>query len=135
MKGVFLNISNHLATKWDKKQVDAAYNLFPKIFTDVQIIDIPFPNIDPYWTTVNLKDQAEQFYIACTSTNNIWNLTKPDLTIFHVMGEMGFTYNLIECIKAYQTKEIYHSTTERIVSVDSQGNKVVTFNFVQFRRY
>ncbi len=45
-KNYFLNISNHPSDKWTEKQLNSALELAD------QIIDLPFPNINPTWDTV-----------------------------------------------------------------------------------
>ncbi|MGQ9848195.1 MAG: hypothetical protein ACUVQP_11950, partial [Bacteroidales bacterium] len=51
----------------------------------------------------------------------------------HLMGEFTFVYNLVNLLKKKNIKVIV-STTDRIVE-ESDGKKIVTFQFVRFREY
>ncbi|MGQ9799960.1 MAG: hypothetical protein ACUVRG_11875, partial [Ignavibacterium sp.] len=51
----------------------------------------------------------------------------------HLMGEFTFVYNLVNLLKKKNIKVIV-STTDRIVE-ESDGKKIVIFQFVRFREY
>ena len=55
-------------------------------------------------------------------------------TVVHVMGEMTFTYNMVNALKNVGITCLA-STTERLVTMTSDGKKVSDFKFVQFREY
>ena len=52
----------------------------------------------------------------------------------HIMGEMTFTFRLVEKLKAAGIRCVA-STSERVVQELSDGKKVVQFSFVRFREY
>lgn len=127
---MFINISNHPSSKWNTEQIEAAKKL------GREIIDIPFPSVDP---TLN---KVEVFGLAKEVTNIVFNKTNQGgclINYVHIMGESGFVYALIKIIE--QNRKFFtgiyicvHSTTERIVE-EKDGQKISTFKFVQFREY
>ena len=50
------------------------------------------------------------------------------------MGEMTFTYNLVQKLNSYGHYCVA-STTERVAVENPDGSKTVQFEFVQFREY
>jgi hypothetical protein len=119
---MFINISNHPASKWGDKQINHAYS----IGRCEEIVDIPFPNVDPTYTRNIVEDIADSL---------IKKLPLDKMPIIHIMGEMTLTYNVIKRIKEIDSCIlIVASTTERNV-VERDGKKIVEFNFIQFRAY
>ena len=116
---MLLNLSNHPSITWPANQMIEAISCYQ------QIIDMPFPQIAPSINDDDLQQLVESYVL---------NVKKLDPLAVHIMGELTFTYRLVN-----RLKEIgYHciaSTTERIVIEDGTGNKTSTFNFVQFRDY
>ena len=116
---MLLNLSNHPNQYWPTNQKDLA----KKTYRD--IIDLPFPLISPQLNSEDLDLLIEEYQNKIIEINP---------TAIHIMGELNFTFRLINRLKAIG----YHciaSTTERIVTEDGNGNKTSTFNFVQFRDY
>lgn len=121
---MFINLSNHPSSKWSKEQLDAARQM-----SDGGIIDIPFPNIDPR------AKEADIFKLAREYTNRILALKEQPLEhTVHVMGEMTFTYTLVNILQLYGMTCVA-STTERNVTENPDGSKTVSFRFVRFRFY
>ena len=56
-----------------------------------------------------------------------------DIKAVHIMGEMNFTYALVNKLKANGIKCVA-STTKR-ETVEENGVKISKFNFVRFREY
>lgn len=116
---MFVNISNHPSEVWSKEQLNAAHR-----YGDV--VDINFPNIEPSFSSSKVKKMADK------TVDDISALGK-DLTV-HIMGEMTFTYAVVSKLKERGIRCVA-STTERIVTEETDGKKLSEFSFVGFREY
>lgn len=129
MNNIFINLTNHPSSKWSDEQVNAAKKLFCYGDSDVEIVDIPFPQIDPNIGSNQIHELVNEY------VSKIADYTLKYVNcIVHVMGEMTFTYNIV--------KELMNngivcvaSTTDRIVEEDENGVKKSIFKFNQFRKY
>lgn len=129
MNALFINISNHPSDKWSPKQIEAALD----IIKNGPIIDAPFPQINPELSSEDVIEMADTF------ANTLFDLIEEyepdaDYVVFHIMGEMNFTYNLVKNFKE-EGYHCYASTTKRNVVEDENGVKTSVFEFVQFREY
>ena len=115
---MLLNLSNHPSNKWTPEQIKAANTQYG------QVIDMPFPNIPPAFTEQQIEALANEYLVAIEAH-------KP--TAVHLMGEMTFTYVLVNKLKAANIKCLA-STTNRTVQ-EINNKKIVQFQFVQFRQY
>ena len=115
---MLLNLSNHPSDRWPDAQRRAATDLYGSIH------DLPFPNVPPAATTDEVRALVEAYEARILSL---------DPTAVHLMGEMTFTFALVQRLQAIGIPCIA-STTERIAE-ERDGQKVVTFRFVQFRGY
>lgn len=127
MNAIFINVSNHPSSKWDVKQITAAL----KMVDNGPIIDVPFPSIDPEIKSSDVINLAEEYF---TNVINLINEYEADYAVFHIMGEMTFTYNLVKILKD-NGYHCYASTTKRNVVEKEDGTKISIFEFVQFREY
>lgn len=127
MNSLFINISNHPSSKWDVKQINAALEMS----NNGPIIDMSFPNIDPCMTSNDVIDLADDYF---TKVNNLIDEYEADYVVFHVMGEMTFTFNLVKLLNE-NGYHCYASTTKRLVVEDNNGTKISKFEFIQFREY
>ncbi len=118
---MLLNLSNHPSTNWPANQLEAA----TQQFGGVQ--DMPFPEIVPEWGADEVLQLAERYY------NDIRKSALLPSAV-HLMGELTFTFALVQKLKAAGISCIA-STTERIVNLDENGTKHSTFRFVRFRKY
>jgi hypothetical protein len=120
---MLINLSNHPSARWPEEQLKAAVNLFG------DVIDLPFPNIDPEWDTDRVAALAGEYAGRCNGM-----LTGEDNHAVHIMGELTFTHHFVNHAK---TLEIHcvASTTSREVRTNDAGEKVSTFKFVKFRNY
>lgn len=114
---MFINISNHPSSGWSKEQINKATEIGGKV------IDIQFPKVDP-------REYGKLSKDVNTVIDALPRLGNND--VFHIMGEMGLTYQLVSLLN--DTHDVYHSTSER-VSEEVDGVKVSKFKFVQFRKY
>jgi hypothetical protein len=113
-----LNISNHPSARWPETQVKIAQETYG------QIEDLPFPMIDP---TFN-QEEVEQLALKFSE-----QVAKSEASAVHLMGEMCFTFNLVQKLKEMGLA-VVASTTKRNVE-EVNGKKIVQFEFVQFRPY
>lgn len=118
---LFLNLSNHSSDKWSKAQLDAA-----RAYGEV--VDMPFPEIDPGATTEEIHRLAEEYAeeISCKYPDC-------DLTV-HLMGEMTFCFRLVTLLHARGVRCVA-STTQRKTSELPDGTKESIFEFEAFREY
>lgn len=91
-----------------------------------EIIDLTFPVIEPFFT------KTEVYELANVTVETIKDLDESP--VVHIMGEMTFTYAVVERLKALGITCVA-STTERLVKMLPGGRKVSEFKFVQFREY
>ena len=113
---MLINFSNHPSRLWGKKQRRVATEKYG------DIVDIPFPLVDPGGDTNYIHNLAEQYLQKITQY--------PHIQAVHIMGEQNLCFLLI---KMLQAKGIccLASTTRR----NSLENKEEKFSFEQFREY
>lgn len=116
---MFINLTNHPSAGWSEEQLKAAKEYG-------EIVDISFPNIEPFFTSQDIKELVE------TAVEGICSLDSNP--VVHVMGEMTFTYAVVSRLKARGITCVA-STTERFVKMMPDGKKISEFKFVQFREY
>ena len=117
---LFLNLSNHPSGLWGDKQIAEAQ----KYGT---IEDIPFPTISPEACYEEMEEMTNNI------VKNILKKAEKAVVTVHVMGEMTFTYALVNKLKA-EGITCVASTTERIAE-EKDGVKTSEFKFVRFREY
>lgn len=121
---MLINLSNHPMDKWDSSQLAAA-NRYG------QIVDLPFPSVDPQATTGEIEKLAESF------ANKIFELfssnSKSECAI-HIMGELTFCFILVTKLQKAGIICLA-STTQRQTIDHPNGSKISVFKFVQFREY
>lgn len=116
---MLLNLSNHPSPYWQQYQIDAALKEFGNIE------DLPFPVVDASQTTDEVERLVDEYEMK---------VRKADPTAIHIMGELTFTYALVNRLKAAGYRCVA-STTKRIVAENGNGTKTSHFEFVQFRDY
>ena len=117
----FINLSNHPSTNWSDEQRTAALEFG-------EIKDLPFPNIDE-----NL-DEAGIDALTDDYLEKIKELSGSEPCTVHIMGEMTFTYSLVNKLRA-EGYTCIASTTKRDVEIMPDGSKQVKFHFCRFRKY
>lgn len=117
---MFINLTNHPSEKWSDGQLNAARQYG-------EIVDLSFPIIEPTFT----KEDVMFLVRECIDT--IMSIKEGDVVV-HVMGEMTFTYNIVNALKALGIPCLA-STTERNTIMTSDGKRISEFRFVQFREY
>lgn len=116
---MFVNLTNHPSLAWSDGQRQAALQYG-------EILDLPFPVIDPAASTEEVKALADKTVDAIKQLDGS--------PVVHVMGEMTFTYAIVARLKALGITCVA-STTERDTVVAPDGRKITTFKFVRFREY
>ncbi len=137
----FLNISNHPSQKWGVKQREEAKKLG-------DIVDIPFPQIDPKSWKLAQSMSGEEIYDFARKffRVEIWPLIKKSKNpfrweakriqracaphTFHVMGEQSFCFALITLLKGHFCR------AKVVVSITEEEEKTIkkaVFSFVKFR--
>lgn len=116
---MFINLTNHPSSGWSEEQLKTAQEYG-------EIVDFSFPNIEPFFTSQDIKELADITIEGIMSLDNH--------PVVHIMGEMTFTYAVVSRLKA-QGIICVASTTERLVKMMPDGKKVSEFKFVQFREY
>lgn len=116
---MLLNLSNHPSSQWSKAQLVAAEE-----YGD--IIDLPFPAIDPSASEADIVALADIFYQQVKSLGGV-----EDLTI-HLMGEFSFTYALLSRLRQEGYTCVVSTSARNVVMRDDV--KEVIFEFVRFRK-
>lgn len=122
MKHLLINLSNHPSDTWSEAQLTASRDLG-------EIIEMPFPAVPPTASEEEVDVLAESFKAKILQLRGDSNLIA-----VHLMGEMNFTYSLVGKLSA-EGIHCYASTSQRMVTTNEQGDKVVHFEFVRFRQY
>lgn len=117
---MFINLTNHPSATWSEEQLKAARQYG-------EIVDLHFPIIEPAFS----RDDILQLVGECVET--IMGIKEGE-TVVHVMGEMTFTYNMVNALKNVGITCLA-STTERNTIMTPDGKKISEFKFVQFREY
>lgn len=117
---MFINLTNHPSEKWSKEQLEAAQQYG-------KVVDMAFPIIEPTFSKEDILSLVKE----CMET--IMGIKEEEIVV-HVMGEMTFTHNLVNALKAVGITCLA-STTERNTIITPDGRKISEFKFVQFREY
>lgn len=117
---MFINFSNHPSANWSREQLEAARRYG-------EVADLSFPVIESSFTKEDILCYVEKYV-------EIIQRMKDDNTVVHVMGEMTFTYNIVNALKKLGLTCLA-STTERIATENDDGTKLSEFSFTKFREY
>ena len=121
---MLINLSNHPSSNWPKEQFFAA-----KEYTE--IVDIPFPAIDPQLDAISILRLAkEHLHIVLEELGT----SEDPLNAVHLMGEMTFTFALVAMLQKHNIKCLASTTKRQVVNL-KEGKKTVEFQFVRFREY
>ena len=117
---VLINLSNHPVGQWSDKQRAAA-----AVYGEV--MDMPFPAIEPSANEDEIHELANSYVRKILEVGS-----SPNITV-HIMGEMTFTFSVVERLKAMGVRCVA-STTQRNVT-EQNGQKTSIFEFIKFREY
>ncbi len=119
---MLLNLSNHPLATWTEEQLQTAKQQYG------EVQDLPFPQVSPDATEQDIGQLAQEYL------SKIQTIGSPERVTIHLMGELNFTYAMVDLLKAYGYTCVA-STTERIVKELTDNQKISEFHFVQFRKY
>ena len=117
---MFINITNHPSSLWEEIQLNEAKKYG-------EIVDIPFPVIDPKLNISEIKDLAKEY------VDKIVHLDA-ETKVVHIMGEMTFTFCVVNMLQKLGIQCVA-STTRRDTIIAEDGSKISKFHFEQFRPY
>lgn len=118
---IFLNLSNHPSSRWEKAQERAALALAGPGST---VRDLQFPAADPRATCAEL-DELAQSILADVPQSADFAMVSGDFTLT-VLLVMLLQERGVTCVAA---------TSDRVIRSEKPGEKITQFTFVQFRRY
>lgn len=113
---MFVNLSNHPSSNWTPEQISAAGG---------NVVDLPFPQVLPDGDEAYIENLADEYLQRI--------LEMKDVSAVHLMGEMNFTFSLVNKLKAKGVRCVASTTTRE--TVEENGVKVSRFNFVRYRDY
>lgn len=118
---MFLNFTNHPSSNWTKKQLQEAQKYG-------EIVDLPFPQVEPEYTKDIVYDLAEKFAKQIIKQ-------KPDCVL--CQGEFCLSFCVIEKLKKYGIKVVAACSKREVeeIVIDTETRKNSRFVFVQFREY
>jgi hypothetical protein len=116
-----LNLSNHPHQNWTSAQLAAANTKF------AQVIDIPFPAVDPQWDSKGIHRAS-----LSLAKGIIDKYSETEFAI-HLMGEQNMSFILLQLLLT-RGYSCLASTSARIVE-EKEGQKIVRFQFQNFREY
>ena len=118
---MLINFSNHPSSLWEQKQLESA-----KVYGE--LVDVPFPSIDPDADEKNIRSIAEQY------TDLLLKYAIGRHLTVHIMGEMTFTFLVVTQLKNAGV-DCIASTSLRDTEISPDGRKISDFQFVRFRKY
>ena len=92
------------------------------------IVDYPFPAVDPYWNADKVKSEAVKIF------NDILAKYPNEQLVVHVAGEFTMCYTLVNLFKNAGVKCVASCTFRNVVEC-KDGTKIQKFGFIQFREY
>ncbi|MBP3519264.1 MAG: CRISPR-associated protein [Parabacteroides sp.] len=119
---MFINLSNHLSQTWSTEQMEAARQY------GGNVVDMPFPAVSA------MADENDLAVLVKEYAHDIISHYDPHQDVFHVMGEMCFSFALVRLLQQAGFVCVA-STSERLVQEREPGHKEVFFHFIRFRRY
>lgn len=123
---MLINLTNHPYSTWSAKQKDIAQKEYG------QIKDLPFPVIDPVWSTNSIHEIAQEFMEKLVKIKKPGH-AKNNFAV-HIQGEHTFVFHLVSLLKEQGIKCVA-STTRRVAKNLNHNTKTSIFDFVQFREY
>lgn len=119
---MLINLSNHPITEWSEKQLQQATTQYG------EVIDISFPDVPPEASSNEIKQLALEVVSSICTKYIDENFT------VHIMGELTLVYAAVQEFHK-RGIECIASTSQRKVSLLTNGEKVSRFHFVRFREY
>ena len=119
---MLINLSNHKYEQWQENQKALAKTKYGTV------LDLPFPQIEPDWTTKQVKE------LANTYLSKIVEMTRGERgKAVHIQGEFTFVFNLVSLLKQQEIICIASTSKRNVKQVGTQ--KIIDFIFTNFREY
>lgn len=122
---MLINLTNHPLFEWCERQKNEAISTFGSIK------EIPFPVISPQLDKNGVLSLVNKYFELCVGMIDEYPREKNAIL---VMGEMTFSFSLIEKLKKAGILCLA-TTTDRKVEFVLPNRKVSSFQFVRFREY
>lgn len=122
--GLFLNYSNHPMEKWSKEQLDACSSF------DMNL-ERKFPVVEDAGDEYYIQELVEEELVQI---KELFGKINPSDVTIHIMGEMTFTYAMVNALKAEGYKCVASTTKRNTIELED-GTKQSTFTFNKFREY
>lgn len=122
---MFINLSNHPSSRWDIKQLEAAFALT----SDNKIKDVQFPAVPATATTYDVLTIADGLHHTVMASH-------PEAVM--IAGEFTLAYTMIElCLRAglKVVAACSERRTNEVLNEDGSTTKTAIFEFVQFREF
>jgi hypothetical protein len=120
---MLINLSNHPSDKWMPEQIKTAEKLYGKV------TDISFPFVDPKASPDDIAQLSKVYLDKIVEiSNGLKNFS------VHIQGEFTLAFKLVTLLKDKEINCIA-STARRNVTERGNGEKIIKFEFVQFRNY
>jgi len=119
---MFINISNHASSGWSEQQLKKAKEYG-------EVIDIPFPEVNPRADSDEINRQVEELY------GQVMKYQDP---VVMVQGEFVLTFRLVTKLLAAGLRVVAACSERNTVEeIDEEGNTVkkIRFEFVGFKEY
>lgn len=115
----FINFTNHPSSQWSESQILAA-----KSFGE--IIDLPFPSVDPFCDEEEIEQLAKQYVDKITDNNPVAVLCQ---------GEYSLAYAVTFLLRQKQIPVLAACSSRMVteVSVNGETRRESVFQFVRFR--
>lgn len=122
-KKVFINFSNHRTENWGEEQLAAAKSYG-------EIIDFPFPYVDPDGDENYILGLAEEYVEKLTSL-----MEAPCISVVHIMGELTLTHHVVGRLKWMGVKCVASTTERKVVELEDEDGEVVKIAIFKFRKF
>ena len=118
---MFVNFTNHPSQYWEKEQWDASARYG-------EIVDVPFPRVDPYESAAGIRREAEKCAALIQSKNPGFVLCQ---------GEFCLAYHVIKLLRAAGIAVGAACSERRVQEKHSENGteKTAFYHFVQYREY
>lgn len=92
-----------------------------------EVVDLPFPVVDPFLDKHGIADLARDYSIRCL------NMLLDNGGAVHVMGEHTLTYAMVNELKRHGV--LCLASTSQRKTLEENGSKLSEFCFCKFREY
>lgn len=137
MKKLFINFSDTPSKDWSKEQLNAVREMIindDDIEHVIDIVDLPFPTINPAASTKEVHNEAIRYLDVIENIAKRHNITNNFNIIVFIDGDPTFTYAFVFIAKDIYIKCVNATYNHFIIDVTTHIEDTRT-EFVQFREY